>query len=267
MLNKLMAVLLSPFTFKPRFPDHVNHSLLISQAADYFNIPLHEVQEHFQSYQKLHVDKDYERTLGERKTLSFEEAFLIYLAVLRLRPSHVVEIGTQYGKSTRRILDILDQLDLTSTVTCLDVVDELKYVSHQEINLILHDVTNNFLETILAQYSPGVIYLDAHPYKLLDNVIAQFIEWSQTHPAILAIHDCGIGLFNPHMRIPKDDPIAITSKTGHWERHVLTEIFSAPNQDLEDYSTPTHRLRIFSTTHGLALLAPISILIREKRLE
>jgi hypothetical protein len=62
------------------------------------------------------------------------------------------------------------------------------------------------------------------------------------------------------MQIPKDKPLAISSHSGLWERHVLAEIFQVQNEQLDDLRTPTHYLTIFSTPHGLALLAPITLL-------
>lgn len=65
---------------------------------------------------------------------------------------------------------------------------------------------------------------------------------------------------NRSMRVPKDRPERINSRTKHWERHVLAEVFSVPLIALEYLKIETHHLRIFSTRHGLALLAPQALL-------
>ncbi|MBX3011964.1 MAG: hypothetical protein KF832_10685 [Caldilineaceae bacterium] len=202
----------------------------------------------------MHEERNYAETLGERKTFCFEEAFLFYLLAYYLRPSQVVEIGVQYGRSTRRIVDILHRLEVESHVTCFDVVDELKFVSHHEVALHIHDVTPDFSQVVLDQLAPTIIYLDARPYPLLHTVVSEFIQWSRTRSAALLIHDCSPSLFNPRMLIDRNDYAAVTSETGVWERHVLAEVLGAPNSQLDDLALPDHHLRIFGTPHGLAIL-------------
>jgi len=249
--------------YRPYIPSSVDQSVLIDQIADYFSLPRADVQAHYEAYRAFHMDQGYEQTLGERKTLCFEEAFLLYMAALLVRPSDVVEIGTQYGKSTRRIVDLLGLLGLDSRVICFDVVDQVRFVTKGEIQLVLHDLTSDFSERVLTEIAPGLIYLDAHPYPLLRNIIAGFLGWSHSHPSILAIHDCGFGLYNPRMRLPKDASAGeIGTKTGHWERHVLSEVFAVPDDKLDDLRTASHRLRIFDTPHGLALVTPLTLLSR-----
>jgi len=233
---------------------------LIKQAAGFFSGAQEEMQQHYQTYRTFHKNKGYEVTLGESKTLCFEEAFLLYLSVMRLRPAQIVEIGSQYGKSARRLVDIVQLLGLETRVTCFDLIDELQFISANEVELILQDVTHNFSTAVLEKLAPAIIFLDARPYALLKNVTTHFLEWSLSHPAILAIHDCSQGLFNPNMKIPKTDQSHISSKTGVWERHVLSEVFMTPNNRLDDLTTPSHRLKIFNTPHGLALIAPLDIL-------
>jgi hypothetical protein len=240
------------------FPDHINQEKLIQQAANFFTLTEEDVQKHYKEYQQLHIAKQYEAQLGERKTLCFEEAFLLYLAVLRSQPDQVVEIGTQYGKSTRRILDILQFTGLKSSqLTCFDVIDEVKYFSKDEAVLELYDVTNTFRDYVLLRLKPGLIYLDAHPYWLLRNVISEFMDWSKENSSILTIHDCSPFLYKPKMKIMKEDVGAISSRTGHWERHVLSALFQTPNHRIDNVHTQTHRMRIFSTPHGLALIMPL----------
>ena len=258
-IHSLVNRMTSKTSYHPSLGASIDLNSFVTEAGQYFNIPIEAVNTEYQVYKQFHLQNNYQQALGERKTLCFEEAFLIFLAAKCIQPSRVVEIGTQYGKSTRRIIDILKLLQMDSSVTCFDVVDELKYVNHSEINLILEDVTDHFSERVLTEIAPGLIYLDAHPYHLLKNVIVDFLEWSKNHPSILAIHDCGSGLYNPCMKISKNNPRAVSSQTGCWERHVLSEIFAQPNNALDDMRTPTHRLHIFRTTHGLALLAPHQI--------
>jgi hypothetical protein len=245
--------------FRPRLSGDIDEDLLITQAVSYFSIPLREANEQYLFYRAFSTQIDYAQKLGESRTLSFEEAFLIYLSIRQLRPPQVVEIGTQFGKSTRRIVDILNLLSLDSQVTCFDILDEMKYVSHDEVKLAIRDVTNDFQSSVLKKIYPGVIFLDARPYHLLKNVITSYLEWSLTYPCVMAIHDCSPGLYNPRMWISRNRQDGISSRTGVWERHVLAEIFGVVNDKLEEICTSSHHLRIFNTQHGLALISPNNI--------
>jgi hypothetical protein len=60
------------------------------------------------------------------------------------------------------------------------------------------------------------------------------------------------------MELAKDD-LKVSSLTGIWERHVLAEAFGLADplsQQLDNLETDTHRLRIFSTPHGLGVITP-----------
>jgi hypothetical protein len=202
--------------YRPNLTAQIDQDLLVAQAVSYFSIPLHEVEEQYHLYRAFSIQNTYAQSLGDSRTLSFEEAFLIYLSAWRIRPAQTVEIGTQYGKSTRRIIDMLNLLSLNNQVTCFDILDEMRYVSHDEVVLVMHNVTKDFQDSVLRKIKPGLIYLDAHPYLLLKNVINNYLEWSQTHPCVLAIHDCSPGLYNPRMWISKSRMDGISSRTGVW---------------------------------------------------
>lgn len=238
----------------------IDQNVLMKQASAYFQMPIEQVRDHYVAYRQFHSQNNYEQRFGERKTFCFEEAFLFYLAALRIRPTQIVEIGPYSGKSTRRIIDLLHFLNLETKVTCFDIEDHLQFVERHEVSLIIKDVTNNFVATVLTPIAPDLIFLDARPHALLHTVISEFVIWSQTHPALLAIHDCTPGLYNPHMRIAKDRPEIVSSQTGVWERHVLAEVFAAPHTAIDNLKTPSHHLRVFGTPHGLAMIAPRTIL-------
>jgi len=266
MLHKILnlsdRVATAMVSYRPSLSGQIDQDLLVAQAENYFSIPLSQVEQQYHIYRAFSIEKAYAQKLGESRTLSFEEAFLIYLSAWRIHPAEVVEIGTQFGKSTRRIVDMLNLLSLNSQVTCFDILDGLKYVSHGEVRLVIHDVTMDFQDSVLSKIKPGVIFLDAHPYHLLKNVITAYLEWSLIHPCILTIHDCSPGLYNPHMWISRSRQDGISSRTGVWERHVLSEIFDVADEKLGDSYSANHHLRIFHTQHGLALISPNNIFLR-----
>lgn len=257
IIGKYFRKLKRSWFSKKIFPDHIDQQILINQAADFFNLPVELVSHHYQTYRQYHDGKGYELKFGERKTLCFEEAFLLYETCLQVKPKNFVEIGTQHGKSTRRIIDLLQLANLNSCqVTCFDIANQVKYFTQEECKLEIHDVTDDFSDSILQKLHPEVIYLDAHPYQLLYNVIFEFMNWSSENASIIAIHDCSPMLYNKRMRISKNDSAKITSQTGVWERHVLAKIFQIPNDKLDDVRSSSHHLRIFQTPHGLAMIKP-----------
>jgi hypothetical protein len=196
-------------------------------------------------------------SLGEFKTLNSEEAFIIFIIMKLFNIRSIVEIGTLLGKSTRRLIDIKNELKLPIQISCYDIVNKVKYFKPNEAVLNVKDITKSIKEDVINNYEiPGLIYLDAHPYDITRNTINEVLS---TDNWILAIHDCGAALCNPNMSISKDNPGAITSLTGHWERYVLSEIFGINdplNISLNAQETATHKMCIFSTTHGLCIIIP-----------
>ncbi|GIK40765.1 MAG: hypothetical protein BroJett011_45980 [Chloroflexota bacterium] len=250
------AIPASEVSFIPYIPTNTDESKLLSDISLFFGLKETEVTAEFRDYSAFHVAQDYAQRLGERKYLCFEEAFILYVIMKITQPRTVVEIGTQYGKSTRRIIDMINKLELNTRIICFDIVDQVQYFTPEEADLVLKDVTYTFQHDILETYAPDLIYLDAHPYNLLKNVIFDLVSTSNN--CTLAIHDCSTGLCNPNMTLSKDDP-NVTSRTGVWERHVLAEIFGVKDvksKQLDDIEMATHRLKIFDTLHGLAIISP-----------
>jgi glycosyltransferase involved in cell wall biosynthesis len=243
-------------TWRREFPE-ADRDGLFKHIGDLFSLDRDEVDRQWRIYRALHEAKGYERNLGELKTLCFEEAFVLCVALGLARPRAIAEVGTQHGKSTRRILDMVEMLRLGCRVVCFDAVDCVRHFKPGvDAELIVGDLTGRFRQDVLERYEPGLVYLDVHSYRLLSEVIGAVLA----HPSacILAIHDCGRSLCNPRMTIARDDP-NITSSTGVWERYVLAEALGVGDPldpKLEDIAAPQHRLRIFETRHGLGLFWP-----------
>jgi len=228
---------------------------LIFDVAEFLDLDAANVHDMFKIYRKFHRARHYATDFGELKTLNLEEAFVLYAILATRRPTGpVVEIGTQYGRSTRRILDMIEFLGLDNEVICFDIQDDVQHFRPDEARLIVRDVTDSFVDDVLRSHRPALIYLDAHPYRLLYNVIRNFLQHGED--CVLAVHDCSKGLCRRDMKIEKDDP-NITSFTGHWERHVLCDLFdvSDPTSDAIDHvETSSRILRVFGTSHGLAAI-------------
>src|SRR5581483_11724146 len=130
--------------YRPYIPERVSQHLLIDEVTAFFSLARPDVEGRLQTYQAFHDAKGYARTLGERKTLCFEEAFVLAILLGLYRPRVLVEIGTQHGASTRRILDIINLLGLDSRMVCFDVRDEVEHFTLQEADLVLRDVSGRF---------------------------------------------------------------------------------------------------------------------------
>lgn len=247
-------------SYRPVIPTEVDHARLLSDIAGLLQQPAKRIETLWTDYQGLMAAKRHVSELGQVGTLSSEEAFVIHCLCALFQPPDLIEIGTHQGKSTRRILDSLKHLQLQTSVTCYDIEDLVQYFSPDETTLLLQDVTDSVERDILDRYAPGIIYLDAHPWRLLKNVIAAVLrreDW------LLAIHDCSPILCNPRMTISRDQPSLITARTGHWERHVLAEVFGLDDPldpYLNELETDTHLLRVFGTQHGLGLVLPKALL-------
>jgi len=247
--------------YYPDFPE-VSEATLLTEVADFFSISEDDATDLWKQYQTLQPRQYGEKFGGEweRKHLCTEEAFLLFMLLKKFRPSNIVEIGTQFGKSTRRIIDMKKMLGLTAPIVCYDIYDNVKHFKkEQEAELRLKDLTGCFKKEVLDALPPGLIYLDAHPYGLLEEVLGEVVKDGRW---LVAVHDCGLGLCNPHMTIPKSVYEYITSRTGLWERYVLAPLFGFKRPEdpaMNDTKNEAYRMRIFSTLHGLAVLVPRSL--------
>ena len=254
-------------SYRPVIPTEVDQARLLRDIAELLQQPVERIEALWAGYQGLVGAKRHISTLGQVGTLSSEEAFVIHCLIALWQPPELIEIGTHEGKSTRRILDSIAHLQVETQVTCFDIEDLVQYFSPYEARLVLHDVTDAVELNILDRYPPGLIYLDAHPWRLLKNVIAAVLR-RQDWP--LVIHDCAPILCNPNMSISRDQPNLISARTGHWERHVLAEVFGLDDPldpRLNALETDTHQLRVFGTQHGLGVILPKALISAGSRPE
>jgi glycosyltransferase involved in cell wall biosynthesis len=242
--------------YAPRISPQVDRQQLLEEAEQFFTISRSQVAELFESYRVLHETRNHAEILGEYKTLCFEEAFILHVHLSIARPTSVVVIGAEDGKSVRRLLDSKEALGLNCRMACFDTVDRVRFFNRQEAELLIRNLSGNFRREVLEAFPPGLLFLDVHTYDLLREVLSETLAHSGKWT--VAIHDSGRGLCNPHMTLARTDP-NVTSLTGVWERHVLAELFGVDDPldpRLDHRETAGHRLHIFDTPHGLALILP-----------
>jgi glycosyltransferase involved in cell wall biosynthesis len=240
--------------FAPVIPLRVSQTKLAEEIAEFFNLAPADIDERLRTYRAFHEAKGYAQTLGERKTLCFEEAFFLSVLLATYRPPTVICLGVGDGSSLRRLLDMKELLGIEFKAVCFDAIDQLQFCTLEEANLVVGDLQGRFTSAVLGAHAPGLIFVDVHTYPLLSEILAQTL--TRSGDWVLAIHDCGRGLCNPRMTVLRNDP-NVSSGTGIWERHVLAETFgiSSPlSGDLDRAATASHQLRIFTTPHGLGVI-------------
>jgi hypothetical protein len=222
--------------------------------VEFFNLPFADVEERLRTYREFHEMKGYARTLGEFKTLCFEETFVLFVLMATKKPRTLACVGVGDGSGLRRLLDIKELLSLDCKVVSFDMIDRLQYCTHEEAGLVVGDLQGRFAAVVLDAYEPGLIFVDVHTYPLLREMVTQTM--AQPGEWLLAMHDCGRGLCNPRMALLRNDP-NVTSAAGVWERHVLAESFGIDDPlsvELDRLETTAHRMRIFTTPHGLSMM-------------
>ncbi len=226
---------------------------VVRSLADYERVDYSCVWEKWLEYRRFSEEMHYGERLGSLKTLTDEESFLFDFYFSNRKCRNFVEIGTQYGKSTRRILDIRKRHRLGFKTTCFDVEKYEVLFQKNEADLVLHDVTEDFEVEVLQKYSPEVIFLDARPYPLLKNVVSGIMknQWR----GVLLIHDCAPGLCNPDQSPDRDN--VHSDNQGLWERIALARIAGIEDPRsvlLDDCRFQGYHLHIFNTSHGMAVL-------------
>jgi glycosyltransferase involved in cell wall biosynthesis len=240
--------------FAPVIPLRVSQRKLADEVAEFFTLAPADVDERLRAYRAFHDAKGYSRTLGERKTLCFEEAFVLSVLLATHRPPTAISVGVGDGSSLRRLIDMKELLGIEFRVLCFDAIDQLQYCTPEEANLVVGDLQDRFTSAVLGAHAPGLIFVDVHTHPLLSEIVTQTL--TRSGDWLLAIHDCGRGLCNPRISVLRNDP-NVSSGSGIWERHVLAETFgviSPLSGDLDRVATISHQLRIFTTPHGLGVI-------------
>ena len=236
--------------FAPTFHPSVGGDRLAPAVADYFGLGRADVARMYRSYLAFHHARGYEQTLGEIKTLCLDEAFLLCVTLSVTRPRAILVLEGADGRSLRRIVDMRDFLGLDCQIIAVGAAEGCGLEEVQRID----SAPGGRIAELVDQHSAELIFLDRHEFPLVREVVA--LGLSAPGPLSVALHDCSTGLCNPGMDWSEIDA-PVTSQSGVWQRHVLAEAVGVADPlspQLDDWATAEHRLRIFETPHGLALL-------------
>jgi|GEM_PF-639426 len=239
--------------FVPRHTPSVDPRRLVDDVAEAFGLDRTSVERMYGVYRAVHESNGYARTSGEVKTLCFEEAFILCVTMSLYRPQALLAVEPADGRALRRIVDIKGLLGLDCRVACFGHPFGPADVAPDEAEVIAADPIGRLAESARLRQA-ALVYLDRHEHALVDEAVRLALDWPGD--LVLALHDAAPGLCNPHPTIAKGDP-RVTSATGVWQRHVLAEAFGVSDPlspALDRAETATHRLRVFETRHGLALI-------------
>lgn len=258
ILAESIKKLFSKPVYSPNYNPIMARAKAIQTATDLWAISSHHASTLWEQHETFVEEQRYSDEITNGKTLSFDESFFIYILMVLHRPRTIVEIGTQYGRSTRRIIDMSKALALNSRIVCYDIADEVVFFNKgHEAELRICDITPRFYQEVIDSLKPDIVFLDARPRPLIEAVVSGCLN--STNQCVLAIHDCARGICRQDTSsMPLTTP---TSITGIWERHVLAAAFAVTDplsDQLDSCDKLGVRLRILNTRHGLAFLGKAS---------
>jgi len=185
--------------------------------SKFFEIDSSKVDYYYEEFSKF--SSYLKKTFKQDKSLSMQEAFALYLVSTLYDVKHVAEIGVRYGISTRFWLAALPGCAVTGydLKKLYNKRKKLKPIKSPNFNFIQGDVNKTWRE---SKYD--LIFYDAHPYDLTYKLATEMKDKVKIH----CFHDVGSLCFKKESsNIPREERIEI-DVAGHWERHVMAEVFT-----------------------------------------
>ena len=205
------------------------------------------------------------KTDGITKTLDVAEGFALWAVVKRLRPAVVVELGTQFGISARLWKEALKAYVPQHELILCDIADGRRFIGDDESTFIKGDARDT-LPNIFNSVKVDLLFNDVHPYDLIYWSTQEGLKHDVT---TFAFHDVGgkhpRGPFNAgHATLPIDVKIAGNedyARYGHWERHIMAEIFDERILHHDAVQNESNRLQIFDSLFGVGVVIQQSKLL------
>jgi hypothetical protein len=197
------------------------------------------------------------RTDGVAKSLDVAEGFAVWALVKHLRPPVVVELGVQYGVSSRLWKEALKRYVLAHELVLCDLEDKRRFISNDECTFLQADA-RTVLPDLFASGQVGILHNDAHPYDLIKWSVQMGLEHQVP---VFTFHDVGRGPRGPFKRSSyalssnlKMQHNVNWSEYGHWERHVMAELFDETILDRDSVENSHYRLHLFDSLFGLGVV-------------
>jgi hypothetical protein len=197
------------------------------------------------------------RSDGIAKTLDVAEGFAAWALIKHLRPRVVVELGTQNGISARLWKEALKAYVPGHQLYLCDLEDRRLFIGDDEAIFLRGDARET-LVGLFASRSIDLLFNDAHPYGLIRWSVEQGLERGVK---AFAFHDVGCehrrGPYRSESsKLPASDRLLHGeeySRFGHWERHVMAELFSPEILNHNSVVMAPHRIQIFDSLFGFGV--------------
>lgn len=196
-------------------------------------------------------------TDGFAKSLDIAEGFVLWTLVKYLRPKIVVELGVQFGISSRLWKEALRAYVPEHELVLCDLNDRRLFISDNEAQFYHKDAREVF-PALFASGEVGILHNDAHPYDLIHWSIDEALRHKVP---VLTFHDVGNGKRGPtkieSYYIDRDEKMTNTENWadyGTWERHVMAEVFDERLLEQDFASSDTYNAGIFDSLFGLGIV-------------
>ena len=189
-------------------------------------------------------------TINKSKTVSKEECKNIYEYLKECNPKKILEFGTGAGISCTAFLTMSKWLNIELDFHTWDVkrpkklmqyADRTKFVFHGD------DVTGR--ETnVLDEHKPDLIFLDAHAYRLLNNIVSLCLE----RKINFMMHDVSDG----NLQTIKASSGDFKNKDtyGAWEPYVFGNLISEDIWTSDYYENDLLTVNCIRDLYGLAIV-------------
>jgi|GEM_PF-1762804 len=191
---------------------------------------------------------------GLAKSLDVAEGFAAWALVKRVRPKVVVELGVQYGISARLWKEALNAYVPEHELILCDLADVRHLIGDDECVFLKGDA-RELLPGVFATRSVGILHNDAHPYNLIQWSVAEALKHKVP---VLTFHDVGHrhprGPFRADSsRLSEEQRLANGenwSQYGHWERHVIADVFDSRVLQEDRVVGDAYRIQVFDSLYG-----------------
>jgi hypothetical protein len=192
-------------------------------------------------------------TDGMSKSLDLAEGFALWALVKHLRPKLVVELGVQYGISSRLWKEALNAYVPNHRLILCDLEDHRRLIGDDEARFYQEDAAE-VLPRLFAEEQVDILHNDAHPYDLIRWSVDEAI--SHQVPC-LTFHDVGRGPRNPFRvesaHLTQEEKMRQSlnwAEYGLWERHVMAELLSPDLLHHDAATAHGWQVQIFDSLFG-----------------
>ena len=196
-------------------------------------------------------------TDGYAKSIDVAEGFAVWALVAAQKPRIVVELGVQYGISSRLWKEALKFYVPEHKLYLCDLEDKRQFIDDSESIFLKGDAFINLPELFETE-KVDILHNDAHPYSLIDWSVATGV---QKNIPIFTFHDVNgtppRNCFSKKgLYLTKEQKIANDvnwASFGHWERHVMVDQFDSRLSDECLIENDGFKIVIFESLFGFGV--------------